>query len=930
MSWRNLLAMFKRRSKAERELDDEMRFHLEKQIEQHVAAGKSPYEARRLAMIEFGGVQQAKENVRDAKGVHFFDVIAQDTRYALRLLRKTPGFTVVAVLTLALGIGMNTAIFSLIDGVLFRTLPGHKPEELVLLKWHAHNRPLLMSQRGYGYCESPFNGTDYRSCSFSLPWLKEVAAQTNLFSDVAAMAGGGRINLSGNGPATILNGAQLVSGSFFHTIGIPSSMGRTLLPADDDVSAPAVMVSSHGYWKSAFGGTSDTIGKMVRLNGVPFTIVGVMAQDFTGITADDQIDVWLPLSSEAHVDSGWTAKDDNYQYWKVNILARLNPGVQRKRAQTVLAGMFHNHTFNAPKPLFHAADDPGIDLPSAQDALYYPRAQVMNPLYIAMTAVGVVLLIACANIGGLLLTRSAARSREIAIRLTLGARRGRIVTQLLIESLLLSLAGGALGLLIGRWGSRAILLMVKTEPSEPLPFRASFDWRVLAFTFTVALIAAILFGLAPALRSLRVDLTPALKSGSAASAGESKQGRWVSLGSGLVVAQVTLAIVALMGAGLLLRTLTNLKSVELGFDPNNVLLFGVGLAGYQPAQIHALNQELQEKFAALPSVKSVSYSWEPLLAGSLWDTDFHPPGTAADHVADTDYMPVGPGFFKAMRIPLKVGRDFNAADYAITTAQDSRPRDANPDPNAPPIPIIVNETFARKFLGITNPIDQHMEAGMPQDKTEPRGSGWRIIGVAGDTKYDGLRADVRPVMYAPLSGGGFFNIRTAGDPRQLVPAIRDLVTRRDSNLAIYRVTTQMEQMNGQMHVERLLAQLSVFFGLLALVLACGGIYGLLSYEVTRRTREIGIRMAIGAQRLDVITLVVRQGVVLSLVGVVFGVAAAFGVTRIMNTMLYHVKAMDPLTLIAVSVLLLVVSLLACFLPARRATRVDPLIALRYE
>jgi predicted permease len=932
MIWKNLLATFKLRSKSERELDDEMRFHLEKQIELHVAAGSSPDEARRQALIEFGGVDQARENVRETRSTHFVDVIVQDTRYALRLLRKTPGFTSIAVLTLALGIGMNTAIFSLIDGVLFRTLPVHKAEELVLLKWHAHNRPLLMSQRGYGYCESHFDGTDYRSCSFSLPWLKEVAAQTNLFSDVAAMAGGGRINLSGNGPATILNGAQLVSGSFFHTIGIPASMGRTLLPADDDVSAPAVMVISYGYWKSAFGGTAETVGKTVRLNGVPFTIVGVMAKDFSGITAGDQIDVWFPLSSEARLDPGWTPKDDNYQYWKVNILARLNPGVQRKQAQTVLTSMFGNHTFNAPKPLFQAANDPGIDLPFAQQALYYPRTQVMNPLYVAMTAVGVVLLIACANIGGLLLTRSASRSREIAVRLTLGAKRGRIVTQLLIESLLLSLAGGGLGLLIGRWGSRAIILMVKTEPSEPVPFRASFDWRVLAFTFAVALIAAILFGLAPALRSLRVDLTPALKSGSAASAGDLKQGRWFSLGSLLVVAQVSLAIVALMGAGLLLRTLTNLKSVELGFDPNNVLLFGVdpSLAGYKPAQIHALNQELQEKFAALPSVKSVSYSWEPLLAGSLWDTDFHPPGTLDDHKADTDYMPVGPGFFAAMRIPLKVGRDFNAADYAITTARESRPRDANPDPNAPPIPIIVNETFARKFLGNTNPIDQHIEQGMPEDKTEPRGSGWRIIGVAGDTKYDGLRADVRPVMYAPLSGGGFFTIRTAGDPRQLVPAIRDLVTRRDSNLAIYRVTTQMEQMNGQMHVERLLAQLSAFFGVLALILACGGIYGLLSYEVTRRTREIGIRMAVGAQRLDVITMVVRQGVVLSLVGVAFGVAAAFGATRIMNIMLYHVKAMDPVTLVFVSLLLLIVSLLACFLPARRATRVDPLVTLRYE
>jgi predicted permease len=932
MSWRNPLAMFKRPLKADRELDDEMRFHLEKQVELHVAAGKSAEEAQRLALIEFGGVQQTRENVRETKSLHFFDVMIQDTRYALRLLRKTPVFTTIAVLTLALGIGMNTAIFSLIDGALFRALPVHKPEEVVLLKWHARKRPQNMNQRGYGYCESHFAAPDYRSCSFSLPWLKEVAAQTNLFSGVAAMAGGGRINMSGNGPATILNGAQLVSGNFFQTIGVPASVGRTLLPADDSVSAPAVMVISHSYWKTAFGGTDEIVGKTVRLNAVPFTIVGVMAQNFSGITPGDQVDVWLPFPSEARLEPGWTAKDDNYQFWKINILARLNPGVQRQQAQAALTGMFRAHTFHTPEPLFKEADDPGIDLPSAQEALYYARPQVMNPLYIVMAAVGLVLLIACANIGGLLLTRSAARSREFAVRLTLGAKRSRLVGQLLVESLLLSLTGGALGLLIGRWGSRALIFLMKTKPSDPPAMQASFDWRVLGFTFAVSSIAAILFGLAPALRSLRLDLTPALKSGSAASAGELKQGRWFTLGSGLVVAQVTLAIVALMGAGLLLRTLNNLKSVELGFDPNNVLLFGVdpALAGYKPDQIYRLNSELQEKFAALPSVKSVSYSWEPLLAGSLWDTDVHPPGTPEDKTADTDYMPVGPNFFTTMRIPLLAGREFNASDYAIATARASRPPGSEPDLSSPPIPVIVNQTFVKQFLQHTNPLDQHVEEGLSDDKKKRNGPGWRIIGVAGDTKYDGLRADVRPVMYAPLSGGGFFTIRTAGDPQQLVPAIRDLVTRRDSNLAIYRITTQMEEMNGQMHVERLLAQLSAFFAALALILACGGIYGLLSYEVTRRTREIGIRMAIGAQRLDVIRMVVRQGVVLAVIGVVVGIAAAFAATRIMNTMLYHVKAMDPLTLAAVSALLLIVSLVACFLPARRATRVDPLIALRYE
>ncbi|HEY2169481.1 MAG TPA: ABC transporter permease, partial [Candidatus Angelobacter sp.] len=518
------------RRQSDADLCEELAFHIQAEVQKNLALGMSHEEARRQALIAFGGIQQTRESLREVHRGRFLESLVQDSRYAWRMLRKTPVFTTIAVLTLAIGIGMNTAIFSLIDGVLFRALPVHKPEEVVLLKWHARKRPQNMSQRGYGYCESNFAETDYRSCSFSLPWLREASAQTNLFSGVAAMANAGRINLSGNGPATIVNTAQQVSGDFFPTLGLTAAQGRTLLPADDNVNAASVMVISHGYWQSAFGGAADTVGKTVRLNGVPFTIVGVMAHGFSGITAGDQVDLWIPLSSEARLKPDWNPKDDSYGSWKVAILARLKSGVQSHKAQAVLTGMFRAHTFHTPKPLFQEADDPGIDVISARDGLYFPRPQVMNPLYIVMTAVGLVLLIACANIGGLLLTRSAARSREFAVRLTLGAKRSRIVGQLLVESLLLSLTGGTLGLLIGRWGSRAILLLVKTEPSELLPFRASFDWRVLAFTFAVSLIAAILFGLAPALRSFRVDLTPALRSGSAASAGASKQGRWFSLG----------------------------------------------------------------------------------------------------------------------------------------------------------------------------------------------------------------------------------------------------------------------------------------------------------------------------------------------------------------------------------------------------------------
>jgi predicted permease len=912
----------------ESELNDELRFHLEKEVELNIARGMSAEEARRQALIAFGGLQQTKERVREIRSFRILENIWHDARYALRMSAKSPVFTGVAVITLALGIGMNTAIFSLIDAVLFRALPASHPEELVLLRWHSHHRPKLHSHNSYGYCPSHRQGENQDGCSFSLPFLKMVDSQSNVFSGLAAFANAPRLNLSGNGAATILNSAQLVSGDYFSTLGVHAVLGRTLDPADDTPTAAPVLVLSNGFWHTAFAASPSVVGQTVRLNGLPFTIVGVVDAGFGGLAPGNKFDFWLPFSARPRLQPQWTPEQDDAGSWWLSAVGRLKPGVSAKQAQAALSLLYADETMHEQKPLFDASAAPGIDLLPAQEGLEGGRKNLLQPLYLLMMAVALVLVIACTNIAGLLLARATARGREIAIRLTLGARRGRLVMQLLVESLLLSTAGALLGLFLARWGAR-LLLRVASADSQ-LPFVPQLDGRVLAFTAFVAIVTGVLFGLVPALRSLRMDVAPVLTANGTAHTGSKT--RWYGAGNFLVVAQVSLAIVALVTAGLLVRTLGNLRSVELGFDARNMLVFGLDptLAGYKGQQVDAVYRDLQEQFAALPGVNSVTYSWVSLLSGSEWDTDFHAPGTPEKEASNSSYMPVGPHFFDSMRIPLKAGRDFSAVDFTAAALRSARLPNAGPDPNAAPTTVIVNEAFVRRFFPHANPVGQRVEELTPEDASRPRGPGWEIIGVCGNARYESLRGDVNPTMYAASAGNAFFSVRTAGDPVAMVPAIRNLINHKDSNLAMYRVASETQQIDNLVSSERLVARLSSFFGVLALLLACAGIYGLLSYEVAQRTREIGIRIAIGAQRHDVLRLIVRQGMLVAVIGAVIGGGASFAAKGLLSKILYGVKPGDPMTLIAVAVLLLVVALAACYLPARRATRVDPLVALRYE
>jgi len=1017
------------------DLDQDIRDHIERETQDNIDRGMSQEEARYAAVRKFGNVTRVKEEAREVWSFVWLEQLWQDVRYGLRMLAKSPGFAVVAILTLALGIGANTAIFSLIDAVMLRSLPVENPSQLVVLKWRARNPPNVHGFQSAGDCPTDLRrgAKNPSGCSFSEPMFREIA-QANLFSGSAAFANTGRLNLIGNGPATVING-QLVSGDFFHTMGLRAAIGRLLDATDDAPSAEAVAVLNYGYWRSAFGGSRDIIGRTIDLNNVPFKIIGVAEQRFTGITPGSDYDVWLPLcDGERIATSGpfrWNNRQADVAYWWLTIVGRLKPETLLAQSQAVVSGIFRNemlhgsvHVFHGggaagmpmprsgapagatvgvrreiidggtpapagsraplsapaqpqsapgnnpdqirreapggpipqspdnksiiisgppgasppgrtrppemasePKTLSTAADNPEITLLPAQSGLTGSRPRYADPLYVLMLAVGIILLIACANVAGLMLARASARKKEMAVRLALGAGRTRLVRQLLTESVMLSALGGTLGILFAYWGAHAIISFVSSNQTRPLGFATGIDLRVLGFTIAVSLTTGILFGLAPAFRGARVDLTPTLKEGEGSSAGRKPgRGKWLSLSNALVVAQVALAMVVLVGAGLLVRTLQNLRSIDVGFDASNIVIFGVDptLIGYKTPQVDSFYRDLQGRLSETPGVKSASYSMMPLLSNGLMITSFHWPGTPQDQESEADMLGVGPNFFETLHIPFLAGRGFTASDFAISASNNGTA------PASAPTPVIVNQAFVEKYLGKENPLGKQFgeSAG---DANGPANPGNEIIGVVRDAKYNSLRREIHAMMYVPQSAGGAsFEVRTAADPQAILPAIREVVAQVNTNLPLFDVQTESQQIDRLLFQERLVARLAGFFGLLALVLASVGLYGLLSYEVSRRTREIGIRTALGAQPGSVLKLVMRQGIVLAVVGAVAGVAVAVGVTRYLTSMLYGIHANDPLTMFAVALLLTIVALTACFLPARRAMRVDPMVALRYE
>ncbi|MBI4624048.1 MAG: ABC transporter permease [Verrucomicrobia bacterium] len=911
MSW--LPAVFRQRT-LERELDAELRFLFDQQIKDNLAAGMSPEEARRAAAIEFGGLEQVKETCRDERSGQWLETLLHDLRYAVRQLRKTPGFTSVVILSLALGIGANTAIFSLVNEVLLKSLPVKNPDELVVFRH---------SGRIMAYAPRWINGNgdhvvdsitkEHRNNAFSPVVFARLQEKSTALSDVFAFSPMAQLNAVIDDMPEIVPLGQIVSGNYYAGLGVPALLGRTLTPADDQPAATAVAVISHRYWQRRFNREPAVVGKTIWLNTVPVTIVGVTPANFSGtLQVGEAPDFSVPLALAPRLRPERASYFERQQpsYWWLRIIGRLQRGATREQVRAQLEGAFQQVVLeafpNTDMPL------PGLRVEPGDQGLDEARRTYRQSLLILTGLVGLVLTIACVNVTNLLLARAAARRKEIAVRLALGAGRGRVVRQLLTESLLLSLLGGGLGALFAWWGKDLLLALqpaaLPSTSGSALVLDLAIDGRGLAFTIAVAIATGILFGLIPALRATRVDLNAEFQGG-ARTRGSVSRSR---LAKSLMVAQVALSLVLLIGAGLFTRTLRNLQRVDAGFDRGQLLLFRLDAeaAGRDRMQTAALYREVRERVAALPGVRASTFSMYPLLAsqktgggGSIFGYK-NGPGVAI--TIGGDITGVGPDFFKTIRIPVLLGREFDFRD--TTRAAEV---------------VVINQKLVRKVFGDENPIGKRTTFG-------------EIVGVVADAHYDDLKNSVEPTAYVPfqqmrvLGGQGNFAVRTDVDSRAVLASVRGIVRQIDPKLPLFDVRTQEEQVARLLQQERLFAQLAGFFGLLALGLVCVGLYGLMSYAVLQRTGEIGIRVALGALPRSVQWMILRESLALVCVGVVVGVAGAWAASRLIAKMLYGLSPTDPVTYGGVALLLIAVALLACLLPARRASKVDPMVALRCE
>ena len=900
--WRNLF----HKARTEQELTEEIDAYLEMLIEQKVNEGLNPAEARRAALIELGGREQVKERVRDVSAGHQLESLWRDLRYGLQMLRRNPGFTAAAVLSLALGIGANTAIFSLMDAVLLKMLPAKNPEQLFFLERSGVRRD---AKEGSG---------------LSYAFFEQLRARREAIAGVCAFNPGSRVNVVADGQAEVAQG-QLVSGGFFATLGVNALLGRMITEEDDKIpGAHPVAVISYNYWQRRFTRDPAIVGKSVAVNGHPFTIIGVTPSEFFGVTVGESPDLWAPAMMLAQLYPGDSLEQYN-NYPRDFMLARLKPEVTEQQARAVFNAVLQQ-TLAASSGSQLSPEEQrelrrkSVALNPASRGLSSLREQFSEPLRILMAVVGLILLIACANVANLLLARATARKKEIAVRLALGASRFRLIRQLLTESMLLALIGGALGLLFALWGCGFLLALVGSG-RDPVFLKLTLDLRVLGFTAVASLLAGVLFGLAPAWRATRVDLNPALKDGARGSDAGSRLG----LGKTLVVVQVALSLLLLIGAGLFARSLGKLKSLDAGLNRENVLLVSTNpmMIGYQEGRQTAdLYQRMLERIRAIPGVRFASLSPQALLGAGGTNTSVVVQGRAerpednADSPGRTGIpwlCEVGPEYFETVGMTILRGRGL--------TAQDGE--------NAPRVAVI-NETFARYYFGGENPIGRRFG-------TDPDTSGQiEIVGVVKDAKYVSLREPALRTYYVPYFQysdrwrATTFQIRTAANPTGVIAAVRQAAREVDANLPLFNIKTLAKQVDESIAQERLIGAVSSFFGLLALLLAAVGLYGIMAYAVSQRTHEIGVRMALGAHRGAVLRMVLRQGMKLVLIGAGLGLAASLAVTRVIASQLYDVTPTDPMTFIGAPILLLIAALAACFAPARRATKVDPLVALRCE
>jgi predicted permease len=907
----NIWRLWSRRQAREADLERELRDHVDLEAEEQQEARGSAEEAAYAAQRALGNTTQIKEDVRMAWGFQWFETLIHDLRYGLRQLRRSPGFTTVAVLTLALGIGANSAIFSFIDVVILRMLPVRHPQALVL----------------FGPGDQSGNSDNFPDSEmhlFSYSIYREMRQNNRVFSGVAAFGsseGGlhGTVGASGNlEPMEV----ELVSGTYFNVLGVNPIVGRVFTDADDQtLDGHPVAVISYGWWDSRFSRDPSIVGETLTLEGIVYTIIGVTPPGFFGTTVGRSPDLWIPLQMNDALTRGPHKLNDK-MYRFLDIIARLKPGVSRAQAAANVNLVLKNilHGYAGSKPSQDRLQDirkAHITLHSAATGNSFLRQDFSKPLWLLMAIVGSVLLIACANVANLLLARGAARRRETGLRLALGAGRVRLIRQLLTENILLAGAGGALGILFA-WSACRFLLTVISPTQRVLALDVSPDARVLAFTVLVSLGCALLFGILPALRSTRLDLTPSFKEeGRGAMSGQARS----PFGKALIISQVALSLVLLAGAGLFIRSLMNLANVDTGFNGHGALLFRVdpSATGFtQESSLANMYRQIEERVDALPGVGASSFSIFAFHDGS-WDDSVWAEGyrAAPGSQHEASFNAVGPGYFAAMGLPILAGRDFGRQDTAASQKV-----------------AVINETMARRFFPSGSPIGKRF-GGDPEHSNDIE-----VVGVVRDAKYYSLDETPEAFAYYPytqyMPGWGIglylrdFEVRYSGNRQMIVPAVRRAMGEINQKLPIANIRSVASQVDASITFPRLIAELSSFFGIVAVFLACIGIYGLTSYAVSRRTHEIGIRMALGAQKADVLRMVMRETVALAMAGLGLGIPIAFASGRWVASALYGLKSDDPATLLVAVVLLLSVAVFAGFLPARRAAKVDPMTALRQE
>jgi macrolide transport system ATP-binding/permease protein len=843
-----------------------------------------------------------------------WDQLAQDLRYAFRMMAANPFFTAMAALSLALGIGANTAIYSFMDAILLRALPVHNPESLVVINWHSKDFPAIAHSMSGNSFKDPKYG--FNSPNFPYPAYEFLRSQNSVCSPIFGFSLPGRFNLLIRGQADLAT-ATYVSGEFFSGLGVPPAAGRLIDASDDRPGAPQVAAVGYGYAQRRFGDVNGAVGQSILVNNTSFIVIGVAAPEFYGVNPAGASDLYFPQHASLVLDTIYAGNPaDKYQegkfFW-IQMMARLKPGVTVAQAQAQLGPLFHNWVAATASTEKERADLPSLYLQEGAGGLDFLRRQYSKPLYVLMTMVGLILAIACANIANLLLARATGRSREIAVRLSLGAGRMRIMRQLLTESVLLACIGGLLGVAFATWGIRALTILI-ANGREHFTLHADLNWHVLAVTLALSLGTGILFGLAPAIQSTRVDLTSALKQARLGRHRMRFRALHVGLSQVLVVSQIAISLLLLIAAGLFVRTLTNLNSIALGFNEEKILLFTVNAkqAGYRDDALVRFYQNLQTRLSSIPGVRNASSSNYALVSNSVSSTGVSLPGFTGKNPG-TSVLYVGPGFFTTMQIRILLGREIGERDIRAGA----------------PV-AIVNELFAKTYFGNENPIGRHFGLG------GAKAVDLEIVGVAKTSRYHSLKQDTPPVAYIPYSqnlrflGQMIYELRAAGDPLTLSGNVRQIVQQADSRIPVYNIVTQARQIGQTISQERTFATLCTCFAVLAVLIACVGLYGTMAYSVARRTNEIGIRMALGAERPRLIWMVLREVLLMAAVGLGIGLPVAVLTSHFVQSFLFGMKPNDPLALAVAGGILLTAAILAGYGPARRASRVDPWIALRHE